>query len=306
MKQKIIITGGSGLLAVNWAYKIKETFDVLLFTHYHSVNIPGVSTKVVDLNDVVSIAKEITAFNANVIVHAAGMTNVDECEKKPELAYRVNVEITENVARACADTDKSLVHISTDHLFDGLKPLVEETEPVKPINVYGHTKAQAEEKVSNVTPDALIIRTNFYGWGNSYKASLSDWVIRLLEDNKEVPAFDDSYFTPIVIDQLIYVIHELINLGHSGVYNICGGERISKYNFAKTIAYLFNFDPELVKKSSITDANLFARRPIDMSLSNKKVSKLLNKNVGEFEAGLQILFRNKINKNVLRDTVYNV
>ncbi len=303
MKKRIILTGGSGLLAVNWGYKIRNDFDVLLFTHDHSVNIPGVLSQKVDLSSVKKIQTAINDFKADIIVHTAGMTNVDLCEKEPDKAFRANVGLSENVAIGCAETNRKLVHISTDHLFDGSKSLVTEEEPLSPVNVYGYTKAEAETVVKKNVPESLIIRTNFYGWGNRYRTSLSDWVIGLLESNKEVPAFNDSYFTPILIDHLLEAIHDLVNLNHSGTYNICGNKKISKYEFAKAIANVFAYDSELIKSTNISDANLFARRPNDMSLSNKKISNVFNKTVGDLEAGLSSLSRNQSIRGVLKETV---
>lgn len=303
MKQKIIITGGSGLLAVNWAYKIKETFDVLLFTHDHAVNVPGVSSKIVDLSNITSIARELKKFNVDVVVHTAGMTNVDECEKNPELAYKVNVKITDNVARACVDTGKKLVHISTDHLFDGSKSLVSEEEPINPMNVYGDTKAQAEDKVFNVIQDALIIRTNFYGWGHEYKKSLSDWVIDLLERKLVVPAFNDSYFSPVFFGQLIDGIHALLDKGHTGIFNICSNERVSKYSFAKVISEVFEFDSNLIKPTRMKEACLYANRPYDMSLSNKKLSDVLGRDVGGIHEGILALKNSCFCRNDLKNAV---
>lgn len=306
MKKRIILTGGSGLLAVNWAYKIRNDFDVLLFTHDHSVNIPGVLSQKVDLSSVKKIQTAINDFKADIVVHTAGMTNVDLCEKEPDKAFSANVGLSENVAIVCAETNRKLVHISTDHLFDGSKSLVTEEEPVNPINVYGLTKAKAEELVNEIVPDSLIIRTNFYGWGHKYRTSLSDWVIGLLESNKEVPAFNDSYFTPILIDHLLDAIHDLVNLGHSGTYNICGNKRISKYEFAKAIANAFAYESDLIKSTNINDASLYARRPNDMSLSNKKINNTLNKTVGDIEAGVTTLSRNNSDRGMLMDAVYTI
>ena len=302
-KKKIIFTGGSGLLAVNWAYKIRDEYEVLLFIHKHQVNIPHVKTRTVNLENISEIRNAVTDFEADTIIHTAGMTNVDICEKEPELAYRTNVTLSENVANACADLHKRMVHISTDHLFDGTRPLVTEEEPINPVNVYGTTKAQAEEKVRDIKPDALIIRTNFYGWGHQYRTSLSDWIISLLENNKEVPAFCDSWFTPIQFDQLIDATHELLGRNVPGVFNVCGSNRISKYDFAKSIAEHFGFDAGLIRKTSINDANLAAKRPKDMSLSNEKTCRLLNKKIGELEEGITTLFNNQSHREKLREAV---
>jgi len=296
-KTRVIITGGSGLLATNWARYIKDECDVQLFLHNNIVNIPGVTTKLVNLSNTKSVVEAVASFNADVVVHTAGMTNVDMCEREPEQAYQVNVTLSENIAKACAETDTKLVHISTDHLFNGTKSLVTEDEPVSPLNIYGNTKAQAEEVVLRLLDDVIVIRTNFYGWGNQYKQSISDWIISLLNRKEIVPAFNDSYFTPIHVHQLIDGIHHLIEKQHTGTFNICGNERVTKYEFAKRICAIFGFDENLLKKTKIADAELFARRPIDMSLSDEKISNLLGTSPGKLSKGLQSLYLSKNESN---------
>lgn len=303
MRKRIIITGGSGLLAVNWAYKICSDHDVLLFTHEHSVNIPDTSCNNVDLTNINHIKNAISEFNADIIVHAAGMTNVDLCEQEPEKAYFTNVNISENVAIASKELGKTLVHISSDHLFDGSKPLVSEDEPTNPVNIYGETKAQAEKNILEIDTSALVVRTNFYGWGHQYRTSLSDWIIKLLEDNKKVPAFYDSYFTPVLLDQLVNATNDLIELGASGIFNISGDKRLSKFNFANAIAEIFDLDKKLIEKISINEASLTARRPADMSLSNRKTCTLLNRSIGELESGINILLNNRSKREKLLNAV---
>ena len=78
------------------------------------------------------------------------------------------------LAQISLETGSKLIHISTDHLYDGTKDIYTEDDLVSPLNVYGKTKAQAENEVLSINPKALIVRTNFYGWGLSYRKSFSD------------------------------------------------------------------------------------------------------------------------------------
>jgi dTDP-4-dehydrorhamnose reductase len=103
-----------------------------------------------------------------------------------------------------------LVHISTDHLFEGNASMLSEEEPSNTINVYGKTKALAESSVGEINPDALIIRTNFYAWGTSYRKSFSDYIIESLRHGELLSLFDDVYYTPILAENLINTVHELL------------------------------------------------------------------------------------------------
>jgi dTDP-4-dehydrorhamnose reductase len=291
---KIIITGGSGLLALNWAYFKRDEHDICLFTHTRQVSLPGVHALKVNLLDQSELRRSLAEFRPNLVVHTAGMTNVDACETAPRGAHLANVEIACNVAKATSDLGIGLVHISTDHLFSGSKPLVTEEERPTPLNVYGKTKLDAERCVSERHSGALIIRTNFYGWGHANRASFSDWIIDSLRNGESITVFDDVYYSPILIDELVSVVHDSIDQNVHGVLNIAADKRISKYEFSMKVAEQFKLDTSLINKGSIKDAALTAARPTDMSLSIEKVKKLLQRPIGDVMAGISALERQMV------------
>jgi dTDP-4-dehydrorhamnose reductase len=281
MAAKVFITGGSGLLALNWAQAIRGNHAVALGLHERQVSLPGVQTRQIDLESIDSLASAFDEDGIGMVVHAAGYTNVEECEAKPDLARHINVDLAANVARACAKLNLPLVHISTDHLFSGEAPLMPETGAVAPINVYGRTKAEAEWQVLEAHPQALVIRTNFYGWGTSYRRSFSDVVIQGLRSGKEMILFEDVFYTPILIETAANAVHELVGLNASGIFHVVGDERISKYEFGLGIAREFGLDRGFIKPGFLADLPTLTRRPRDMSLSNQKTCELLGRKLGD-------------------------
>ena len=121
MKKRLLITGGTGLLALNWACAMREKWDVTLGTHHHSVSLAGVGSHRLYLGDPIRLHDQIELMSPDLVVHTAGLTIVDMCEQFPDLAYQANVEIANNVAMAVAKQGAALIHISTDHLFSGRK-----------------------------------------------------------------------------------------------------------------------------------------------------------------------------------------
>jgi dTDP-4-dehydrorhamnose reductase len=215
-----------------------------------------------------------------VVVHAAGLTSIEECEAKPDLARHINVDLAGNVAKACAKLGLPLIHISTDHLFSRELPLLAETSPVTPVNVYGSTKAEAELQVLEAHHLALVLRTNFYGWGTSYRRSFSDVIIESLRSGKDLKLFTDVFYTPILVETVTRAAHDLIDTKATGIVNIVGDERISKYEFGIRIAEEFGLDAGLIKPGLLADQVALVQRPYDMSLSSQKVSKLLGRKLG--------------------------
>ena len=271
----ILITGGSGLLAVNWACFARDTCEVVLALHKKNVALDRVKSIFVNLESRDDILEVLNQTSPDVVVHAAGLTNVDECQKNSQLAYHVNCELAANVAFACAKVGVKLVYISTDHLFSGQSPLSSEDSSTQPVNIYAESKLCAEHEVTLLNPEALIIRTNFFGWGHQFRQSFSDWIYSSIGDNKEITLFDDVYFTPILIDLLATYVHELLAINASGIFNIVSDERISKYAFGLLLCEKFGLSSHLIKRGNISSIKLLAPRPNDMSLSNKKLKKAL-------------------------------
>ena len=293
MKKKVLITGGSGLLAINWARIIRNKFSVVSILHERLIEIPGVEFDFIPLNSVNHIVKGLLKHKPDIVVNTAGLTNVEACEKYPKLAKEVNTDIAENIAIACNELNIKLVHISTDHLFSGESGMMTEYDRVDPQNMYAITKYEAELKVQKHCQNALIARTNFYGWGPKYKKSFSDTIINSLEDNKKITLFNDVFYTPILIDTLVLAVNDLVNRKEEGVFNIVSGRRISKFEFGVRIAEYFSLDLNLIEKGYLKDNAKLIRRPLDMSLSNNKVCKVLKRDISTIESDLHILEKSK-------------
>ena len=291
MTSKVFITGGSGLLALNWAIAIRDSHNVTLGLHKQAVKIHGVNTQKIDLDSVEHLAQVFDESGTNIVLHTAGYTNIEACEASPSRAWHINVNLANNVAEACAKLRLPLIHISTDHLYAGHEPMLDEFCVLKPLNVYGKTKAEAEVLVLESHPDSLVIRTNFFGWGSSYRQSFSDMIISSLRSGKELKLFTDVYYTPILAETLASAVHDLVKLKASGVVNVVGGERISKYNFGIDIARVFSLDAGLIKPSLLSDNVGLVKRPIEMSLSNQKACQLLGRELGNVTDGIIRLYQ---------------
>lgn len=280
MKTGIFITGGAGLLALNWAATLRANFDVSIGIHNRIVNLKNTKSLILNMESQSSIEQIFDVLKPSLVVHTAGLTSIEACEADPKAAKHVNVYLAKNVAIICAKLNIPLIHISTDHLFNGSESIVDENFPTNPVNVYGKTKAEAEKNVLDSNPQALVIRTNFFGWGTVYRTSFSDMVINSLRAGKEVTLFQDIYFTPLLIESLVYAVHELVDKKANGIFNVTGDDRISKYDFGIKLAKNFNLNLDLIHAGSQSDFRTIARRPFDMSLSNKKTSNFLGRKIG--------------------------
>ncbi len=266
-----MISGGAGLLAVNWAIQMRDIWDVHLLLHHRKITIPGVACHMVDISTVDTAGHVIYSLSPDLVINSVALTNIDRCERDKDLATQCNVTVAANLALAAKAIGSKFIQISTDHLFDGTEPLRSETDQPNPVNHYGTTKLQAEKVVAEVLAESLIIRTNFFGWGPSYRPSFSDWILGALENGQPVDMFTDAYYTPVYLPNLIEAVHGLYAAGEMGVFNIVGGERLSKYQFGKFLCRVFGCDGTLVRPTLLSERSNMVPRPFDMSLSNNKL-----------------------------------
>lgn len=229
MAMNWLVTGASGLLGRQLcAYLHSQGANVTAIRNSHSVDLTGVTELQVDLLSLPDVAGVIASCRPDVVVHTAGLTNVDECERNYPLAKQLHIDVARLCAKEMAVAGGKFVLISTDHLWDGSRPLVDENEPVQPQNIYGETKAKGELAALEENPEALVVRTNFFGPGRPWRLSFSDWLIRAFMAGETVTAFDDVYFTPIALGHLCPFVQDSVQLDLSGILHLCGGERDRK------------------------------------------------------------------------------
>ena len=273
---KLFITGISGLLGLNLALQTKDDFTVSGAFHSQPVSLPGCETVPLDVTSPQEVDGALGSLRPDLIIHTVAMTDVDRCESNPTLAQELNQVAARNVARSAAAIGARLVHISTDHLFSGTNPWTTESESPTPVNVYARTKFEGETSVREACPDALIVRTNFFGWGTSVRTSFSDWVLGRLRDGQDLNMFSDAYFTPVLINDMVDLILKLVDHEATGVINIGGADRISKYGFALELAREFGYSADRITPVSMDTIDLNAVRPKDMSFSSQKIESLLD------------------------------
>ncbi len=289
MSDTVFITGGASLLAVNWAIALRDRVPVTLGLHDRQVELARVGRHSGSLDTIDDVSRILDVVQPGLVVHTAGLTNIEFCEANPDLAYHVNVELAANVAAACARRGVPLAHVSTDHLFVGDQPWLDESHPVAPQNAYGRTKAEGERRVLNADAAALVVRTNFYGWGPRYRRSFSDVILDSLRKGQAITLFTDVWYTPILAEALSLAVHDLVALKASGIVHVVGDDRLSKHEFGLKLAREFQLDAGLIKPGLLGDQAALVRRPREISLSNRKVCQLLGRPLGGVDEHLRRL-----------------
>ena len=190
-----------------------------------------------DITDPLSIAEAIVEFQPDVVIHGAAMTNVDLCEREPEIAYRVNALGTQNIAIACGRCGAAMVHISTNDIFDGKlgRPYYEWDSP-SPQSVYARSKAAAEFYVRTLLNRFYIVRTSwlYAREGENFVTK----IMRAADKYGQLRVVTDEVATPTYAPDLAEAISQLIHTGHFGIYHFANSGMCSRYEWATRLLEL--------------------------------------------------------------------
>ena len=285
----ILFAGGTSLLAKSWTRNLENDFNYVFSVHKRKLKDKNIKKISLDYSNPVKISDQLKNNNVQILINCIGLTVVEECRKFPKKAVKANTIIPKILAKACKKAKVKFVHISTDHLYDGDKSYYSEEDKKSPLNKYAETKSMAEDEIMSENKNSLIIRTNFFGWGPSYKNSFSDKILNSLETQKKIGLFGDVYYTPISIEELKKQILNLISLNAKGIFNISSNERISKYDFGCRIAKIFGYPTDLIDNSSIDDSKELIVRPRDMSLSNHKLTTFTGMPLPSIDKQIELL-----------------
>lgn len=271
--KKIYITGIAGLLGSNLAFKLSEKYTIY-GGDIVTVNMPNIKTQTYNLLNYNKLHNNILATRPDIVIHAAAAVNVDSCEERPKFAYKMNADLTGEIAKLCRTNHIKMIYISTDAVFNGAaSSAYEEDSPVNPINIYGKTKLMGETYVLDV--NNLVLRTNIYGYNLQNKNSFGEWILNSLANNETLNMFEDIKFSPLLVNELAHIIDLAIEKDIIGLYHACGTGGISKYDFGCQIREIFNLSKGNIIKSTSTEYILKAKRSLNMVMSNDKIKKCL-------------------------------
>jgi len=269
---KVLVIGGGGFLGTKLQDILRvHDYDVSS-TYNHTIPADMQNSYPLDITvkkDVDTIIKKIAP---DVIIHAAALTNVDECERNKGLADAINVEGTRNVALVAKKIDAKVVYVSTDYVFDGTKGLYKEQDAVCPVNHYGVTKLKGEEIVRTLVDEWLIVRPSvIYGAGT--KKNFAMWILENLQRQNRIRIVSDQFVSPTLNTDVSEQVVALLKHDVTGVFHTAGGERVDRYSFSQIVADVFGLDSSLIQGISMTEMTWVARRPVDSSLDVSMVTR---------------------------------
>ena len=273
---RILILGAGGRLGAALTGEYRGKFDVIAFNHAE-----------LDLANPNQVRGKLSPLQFDLLLNCAAMTNVDLCESQREQAFAINAEAPKLLAEICRDKKAKLIHFSTDYVFDGEKrePYFE-TDPARPISVYGESKLRGEENVVAVDSKHLVLRVSWV-FGPD-RPSFIDAMIKRAREEDHIDAVADKFSTPTYTADIAEALPRLFD--QNGVWHFANAGECSWQEYAQHAldccrASGISVKAKTVRPKKITDmtrlrqgsggpANWVARRPVYSVLSTAKYAKL--------------------------------
>lgn len=232
--QPILISGATGTLGSAFARICKER------NLAHHV----LTRQEMDIADPASVEAAIQRHQPWAIINAGGYVRVHQAEQDEACCLRENTHGPAVLAIACARHALRLLSFSSDLVFDGSKgePYVE-SDRTAPLNVYGRSKAQAEQRMLAIHPDTLVVRTSaFFGPWDSHNFVTS--ALQALAAGKRFSAADDLVVSPTYVPDLVQTCLDLLIDRESGIWHLSNGEALSWHQLAQRACLLAGIDAQ--------------------------------------------------------------
>jgi dTDP-4-dehydrorhamnose reductase len=221
---KLLVTGAAGMLGR----------DVMLAAGNAGHDVVGFGRAELDVTDPAGLAKKFDLERPDVVINCAAWTDVDGAEEAEEAAFAVNGSGAGHVAAATAKLKATVLHVSTDYVFDGSKgaPYVESDQPA-PLSAYARTKLAGEEAVAAANKRHFIVRSaGLFGIGGR---NFVETMLQFAETRNEVTVVRDQIGSPTYTWHLAYGIVRMIEGIEYGIHHMAAAGQCSWYEFAREI-----------------------------------------------------------------------
>ncbi len=279
--KKVLVTGANGQLGSELA---------VLSKNYPKYQWIFADRTKITLNDLDILQIQLKEIQPDIILSCGAYTAVDKAETEKELAFTVNHLAIELIAKYAVENNVSLIHVSTDYVFDGSSSTaLSEDSETNPINVYGESKLAGEIACLEQNPNSIIIRTSwvYSKFGNNFVKTMQ----RLMQERDEINVVNDQIGSPTYAADLAIAMIDIIESSKwvSGIYNFSNEGEISWYEFALAIKELGDYKCN-VGGISTSAYPTPAKRPKFSLLNKEKIKSIYNLDAPDYKESLKKMF----------------
>jgi dTDP-4-dehydrorhamnose reductase len=258
---KILVFGARGMLGT----------DLMNVLQNH--NPIGLDLAEVDITKEKLVQKKLIELKPDIVINCAAYTRVDDCEKNQDLAMQVNGQAVGYIAKACQEIGATLIHFSTDYVFDGKKEEgYNEDDQPNPLNIYGKSKLLGEELLQKNCEKFYLIRTSWLYGKNG--PNFVETMLKLAKEQNVLKVVNNQFGKPAYSMDLARAVKNIIETKPAfGIYHLTNENSCSWYEFAKKIFEIKNIDVQ-IEPVTTSEFPRPAKRPNYSILINNKLPKL--------------------------------
>ena len=288
-----LILGASGNIGVSLSKKNKST----VFT-YNSKRVKG-AIKFDIRKD--NISKLVKKYKINSVAYLSAISDPNFCYKYKLKSRNINIIKTVKILNYFIKKNIYFIFFSSEFVFDGKKKNYNEKDKTNPVNEYGRQKLFVEKYITSNAKNYAIFRiAKTYSSELNDRTLISDFISKIISGNKKFNVAYDQIFSPLYAGDLSKILNLFLKRKFTGIYNVCGSEKLSRYQIYNIIRN--NLNRKLKKKILITKTKLnnfkyLDKRPLNVSMNNKKIKKILNFKFSKFsDISKKVISKSKINE----------
>lgn len=262
--KKILVIGADGMLGSELSQRLKKDNDYEVYT---------TTIETLDICDKEAVIKKVEEIKPVFIINCAAYTNVDACETHEELCTKINGYAVENIAEAANLVDATLLHISTDYVFDGKLPVTQaytEDMSTGPVSAYGRSKLIGENNCKKAKKYYIFRTAWLYGQGKNFVRTM----LKLAETHDTLKVVSDQHGSPTHTTTLCKIIEQVLKKEPEyGIYHSTNEGFTTWYDFAKNIFEIAGVKVNVLPVSS-EEYPSPTKRPNNSKLSKEKLHSI--------------------------------
>ena len=292
--KKVLVTGANGLLGQHLVNRLLQKGYQVVALGKGDSRLPFTVSDsfryyAADITEDFLVQEIVEKEMPHTVVHAAAITQVDDCQLNQEQCEAVNVRATAQLLLSAEACCRHFIYISSDFVFDGEKGNYKEADDLNPVSWYGFTKVQAEAIASTSEIPFSIVRTCLV-YGNTLtgtRSNIINWVKKSLEEGKPIKVVSDQWRTPTYAEDLADGVLLVIEKVATGLWHISGKDVLTPYEMAVQTASYCKLDPSLIEKVNAGNFSQPGKRPPNTSFDISKARQELGFEPIDFAEGLR-------------------
>ncbi|HXH73890.1 MAG TPA: sugar nucleotide-binding protein [Bacteriovoracaceae bacterium] len=278
--KNILVLGANSYVGYYLARQLNSKNKVVGLSRKEVHELENITQVVGDPLNVALIGDLVKKHHIQIVINCVCIGNVDQCEREPDVALKINYEHVENLVGLSEVMNFKLIHFSSNAVYCGDRPEYSEESLKEPKNYYGKVKAMADDLIKKELSEFLLIRVmTLYGPKKEFhRANPASMIIKALEEDKPLKLVNDLFGNLLFIGDLVSFVDEAIIRGFSGEFNIAGDDIVSRHELGLLVCELMEKPMSLISACASDEFPSLAPRAYNTSFDNTKVKSALNKN----------------------------